>query len=97
MEENKKEKASFSRRTLIKALAGIPILGLFSYEAFKKISFDKEKRTRVIKELGLGDLKAPRIVSVSSGGEKDLLRIGFIGFGNRAGQLSNSLGFIPKL
>ena len=34
MEENKKEKNSFSRRTLIKGLAGVPILGLFSYEAF---------------------------------------------------------------
>ena len=53
------EKPGFPRRTLLKALAGIPILGLFSYEAFKKINFDKEKRTRVIKELGLDDLKAP--------------------------------------
>jgi predicted dehydrogenase len=94
MEENKKEKNNFSRRTLLKGLAGIPIVGLFSYEAFKKISFDKEKRARVIRELGLGDLKAPRNLTVSSGGKADLIRLGFIGFGNRAGQLSHSLGFM---
>lgn len=94
MEENKKEKNNFSRRTLIKGLAGVPILGLFSFEAFKKINFDKEKRSRVIKELGLEDLKAPRQVSLSSGGKEDLIRVGFIGFGNRAGQLSRSLGFM---
>lgn len=88
------EKQGFPRRTLLKALAGIPILGFFSYEAFRKINFDKEKRTRVIKELGLDDLKAPQIVSSSSAKKGDLLRLGFIGFGNRATQLSNSLGFI---
>ena len=93
-QNEKKEKNSFSRRTLIKALAGIPILGLFSYEAFKKINFDKEKRSRVIKELGLDDLKAPRNVTLSSASKGEVLRLGFIGFGNRAGQLSNSLGFM---
>jgi predicted dehydrogenase len=87
------EKQSMPRRSLLKALAGIPILGLFSYEAFRKISFDREKRSRVIRELGLEDLKAPRMVATSSG-KGDLLRLGFIGFGSRAGQLSHSLGFM---
>ena len=88
------EKRPFSRRTLLKALAGIPVLGYFTFEAFRKINFDKDKRSRVIKELGLEDLKAPQIITSSSGKKGDLLRIGFIGFGNRANQLSNSLGFM---
>jgi len=50
MEEGK----SIKRRTLLKALAGIPVLGIFAYEAIRKINFDKSKETRVIEELGLG-------------------------------------------
>ena len=90
----KNEKKSLSRRTLLKALAGIPVLGFFTFEAFRKINFDLDKRARVIKELGLEDLKAPRVLTVSSGKKGDLLRVGFIGFGSRANQLSNSLGFM---
>ncbi|MFH0757504.1 MAG: Gfo/Idh/MocA family oxidoreductase [Bacteroidota bacterium] len=96
MEERQKdinEKHRMPRRSLLKALAGIPLLGLFSFAAFKKINFDKEKRYRVIRELGLEDLKAPSMLTTSSG-KGDLLRLGFIGFGSRAGQLSQSLGFM---
>jgi len=88
MEEGK----TIKRRTLLKALAGIPILGFFAYEAVKKINFDKDKRSRVIKELGLDDIKAPDVIT-ASGNKGDVIRLGFIGFGNRAGQLSNSLGY----
>ncbi|MFO7668035.1 MAG: Gfo/Idh/MocA family oxidoreductase [Bacteroidales bacterium] len=87
------EKNTLPRRTLLKALAGIPILGLFSFEAFRKLNHDKEKRSRVIRELGLEDLKAPRMVTTSPGNGQ-LIRLGFIGFGSRAGQLSQSLGFL---
>ena len=90
----KNENRPFSRRTLLKALAGIPVLGFFTFEAFRKINFDRDKKSRVIKELGLEDIKAPRVVTVSSGKKEDLLRVGFIGFGNRAQQLSRSLGFM---
>lgn len=94
MKEKSKEKKHLSRRTMIKGLAGIPVLGYFSFETFKKINFDNEKRNRVIRELGLEDLKAPSRTSFDSGGKEDLIRIGFIGFGNRANQLSRSLGFM---
>ena len=89
MEEGK----TMKRRTLLKALAGIPVLGFFAYEAVRKINFDKEKKSRVIKELGLDDIKAPEIIT-ASGNKGDVLRLGFIGFGSRAGQLSHSLGFM---
>jgi predicted dehydrogenase len=88
MEEGK----TLKRRTLLKALAGIPVLGFFAYEAVRKIKFDKSKKTGVIKELGLDDIEAPAVISPTSN-KGDLIRIGMIGFGSRAGQLSNSLGF----
>ena len=81
-----------SRRTVLKALAGIPVLGLFAYELMEKKSFDRQNETRLIKELGLGDLNAPHQVSNAAKG--DMLRIGIVGFGNRASALASGLGFM---
>ena len=89
---NMNENKTYKRRTILKALAGIPVLGFFAYETLRKFDFDRDKKSSVIKELGLDDLKAPEVIT-ASGKKGDVLRIGFIGFGNRAGQLSNSLGF----
>ena len=86
MEEGK----TMKRRTLLKALAGIPVLGFFAYEAGRKIKFDSSKKSRVIEELGLGDIKAPAVIKPT--GKGDLIRLGFIGFGNRAGQLRSASG-----
>ncbi|MCU0388199.1 MAG: Gfo/Idh/MocA family oxidoreductase [Chitinophagaceae bacterium] len=90
--QNSNEKNTQSRRTMLKAMAGIPVLGLFAYELMEKKSFDRSKGNHLIKELGLDDIQPPTRISTS--GEVDLLRIGIIGFGNRAGQLANGLGFI---
>jgi predicted dehydrogenase len=89
---NMNENKPFKRRTILKALAGIPVLGFFAYETLRKLDFDRDKKSIVIKELGLDDLKAPEVITASSN-KGDVVRLGFIGFGNRAGQLSNSLGF----
>jgi predicted dehydrogenase len=91
------KKSTLKRRTLIKALAGIPVFGFFAYELIKKKAFDREKKNRVLKELGLENLKAPVIMKSSSGKKGDLLRIGLIGFGNRATAHANGLGYMhPK-
>ena len=87
------QKTSIKRRTLIKALAGLPILGLFSYELAKKRGYDLEKKNRVLKELGLQNIDAPVILK-SSGAKGDLIRIGIIGFGVRAVSHANGLGYI---
>lgn len=86
------EKNIQSRRTVLKALAGIPVLGLFAYELIEKKAWDHTNQTTLIKELGLDNLKAPNKISVTSKG--DLIRIGMIGFGNRATALANGLGFM---
>ena len=82
------------RRTVLKALAGIPVLGVFVLEYLKKSSLDKERKSRIIKELGLEQINAPYLLKSSPQNRNDLLRIGMIGFGNRAKDLAKALGYI---
>ena len=88
------QKSGMNRRNLLKAMAGIPVLGFFAFELFEKWSFDQEKRNRIIKELDLDNLNAPVVLKNAASVKGDLLRIGMIGFGNRAGALSKGLGFM---
>jgi predicted dehydrogenase len=88
-------KEKTTRRTLLKALVGIPVLGVFALELINKYNYDREKKNRIIKELGLEDIKVPEIIKSPSGGAKgDLVRVGMIGFGSRASALANALGFM---
>ena len=93
-EKNENRKSDISRRTVIKALAGLPVLGLFGYQLLKKRNYDLEKRQLIIKELKLDTLELP----VSDYGKRksggDLIRVGIIGYGVRGNQLANSLGFM---
>jgi predicted dehydrogenase len=84
---------TIKRRTLLKALVGIPVLGVFAIELFRKYTYDQDKKNRVIKELGLDNLRAP-VTMKGSSSKSDLLRIGLIGFGNRAVSHANGLGFM---
>jgi predicted dehydrogenase len=94
--DDMRQQSTIKRRTLLKALIGIPVLGVFAFELFKKRTFDQDKRNRVIRELGLDNIKAPVTVR-SSSARSDLLRIGLIGFGGRAVSHANALGYMhPK-
>jgi predicted dehydrogenase len=86
-------KNGIKRRTLIKALAGLPVIGLFAYELAVKRGYDLEKKTRVLKELGLQNLDAP-VILPSSGAKGDLIRVGLIGYGARAVSHANGLGYM---
>jgi predicted dehydrogenase len=88
------QKPKIKRRTLIKALAGIPVLGVFAFELIRKWTHDQDKKNTIIKELGLENLQAPVILKSSSGTKSDLLRIGIVGFGARAASHANGLGYI---
>ena len=84
------------RRNMLKALAGIPVLGVFGFEALRKISYDAKHNVRkeIIQELGLEDLlSSVKQVTKTSG---DIIRIGMAGFGVRGTQLSRGLGFMEK-
>jgi len=87
-----KPKKALQRRTVLKAMIGLPVLGGFAYEVVRKWKFDRQKENRVIEELGLTDLKAP--VAMKSASSGDLIRIGMVGFGSRAQQLSMGLGYL---
>lgn len=82
-----------TRRNALKALAGIPVAGLFGYELFKKINYEEIKRGRITRELGLDKMDFP-LPDYGSAKKRDILRIGIIGFGRRAKQLSAGLGFM---
>lgn len=87
-------KSKLSRRSVLKGLAGLGVLGTFGYLSLNKFNLQSEKIDLTDK---LGLTKAPYIKKSNSGKNKDLLRIGIIGFGIRARQLSKSLGYIhPK-
>ncbi len=88
------QKPTIKRRTLLKSLVGIPVLGAFAFELFEKRSYDQEKKNRIIKELGLDNLRAPSVTKSPSGSKGELLRIGIIGFGTRAKALINGLGYM---
>lgn len=84
------------RRTVLKALAGVPVLGLFGFEVLRKVRYDAKHdvRKEIIHELGLEDLMSSvKQVTPASG---DVIRIGIIGFGMRGKQLSQALGFMEK-
>lgn len=90
---DKDGKLTLKRRTLLKAIAGIPVLGVFALELSEKRSYDLEKKSRIMKDLGLDNLDVP-VLRPSSGVKGDLLRIGIIGFGNRAVSHANGLGYM---
>ena len=85
---------TIKRRTLLKALVGIPVLGVFAFELLKKWTYEQDKKNRIIQELGLDNIQAPAIIKSSSGTKSDLLRIGIIGFGSRAVSHANGLGYM---
>jgi predicted dehydrogenase len=87
-----KENAKVKRRTLLKALAGIPVLGVFGAAALRKNTLEGQKKKAVNAALGLDELQTPAVLKSSSPG--DLLRIGIIGFGNRANAHAHGLGYM---
>jgi predicted dehydrogenase len=93
-QDSSRDKSATSRRTMLKALAGIPILGVFGFEVLKYKNYTSNKNSSVIKVLGLEDLQMPVAAKSITDSGADVLRIGIIGFGGRAQQLSNGLGYM---
>jgi hypothetical protein len=70
---NLTQKPAIKRRTLLKALVGLPVLGVFAIELFKKWTFDQEKKHRILRELGLDNIQAPAVLKSPTGGHSELL------------------------
>lgn len=95
-QENKDHGNGLGRRNMLKALAGIPVLGALGIQVLRKLSYDEKHSVRreIVQELGLEDL--PSIVKPVTRISGDLIRVGIIGFGVRGGQLAKALGFMDK-
>lgn len=88
---------NFGRRKMLKALAGLPIVGALGIQVLRKTGYDDRHnmQRKIIKELGLEDLMSSvKQVSENAGGE--VIRIGIAGFGTRGPQLASALGFMEK-
>ena len=80
------------RRTLLKALAGIPVLGVFALGLLNKTNYDRNKKGMLLKTLELDGIQIPEIPEMKN--KAKVLRIGIIGFGNEGTRLARCLGFI---
>ena len=76
---------------MLKAMAGIPVLGAFGLATYEKFSHDIENdsRRQIISELGLDDL--PASVKPVTKTDGDVIRIGMVGYGIRGKQLARAL------
>lgn len=92
MATDKKLFAAFSRRDLLKSLAGVPILG-----AVWAAGIDTTKKSKLEKDFWLEKLNIKASAPPASGPMSgDPLRIGLIGFGIRGEQLMRALGFASQ-
>ena len=88
-EENKK---TWSRRDILKGIAGAPVVGAVWWAGDRKSSQKSQSRESVLKTLNIS--ASPPPLSGSMAG--DPVRIGVIGFGIRGPQLCRAIGFAQK-
>ena len=88
--------SGIDRRNMLKALAGIPVLGALGIQIFRQASYDDKHNIQeeIVRELGLEDLMD--VVKPVTHQKGRLIRIGIVGFGVRGPQLAQALGFMEK-
>lgn len=95
---NKKSKEEaknhITRRDVLKGIAAVPVLGLFTYDFWKKQALEKARKKVAQLDLGLTS-DAPSILPSSSvGSSEKIVRIGIIGLGGRGRSLLQSAGLM---
>ncbi|NNK61632.1 MAG: Gfo/Idh/MocA family oxidoreductase [Gemmatimonadetes bacterium] len=81
------------RRDLLKALASVPVLGVFFAGWYQKKLTDDAKREAIMAELGL-EGRAPAVIpNAVSRPPGDRVRVGIVGFGGEGESLGRCLGF----
>lgn len=84
---------SMGRRDLLKALASIPVLGVFFAGYYKKKLEEDAKRAAIMEELGISEGAPAYIPGAVSRPVGDRLRVGIIGNGGEGESLIRSAGF----
>ena len=87
------ETTDIGRRDLLKALASVPVLGVFFVGWYQKKLADDAKRAAIMEELGLGDGAPAVIRDAVSNPPGDRVRVGICGFGGEGESLGRCLGF----
>jgi len=85
-EENK---FNFSRRNLLKGLAGLPIVGAVWWAGARASGKARKEKQFILEELNIKAVPPPPSGSMAG----DPIKIGIIGFGIRGEQLCRALGF----
>ena len=94
MSENQnKQPNDQNRREFIKALATVPVLGIFFANLWKKIKVESIKRSNLLADL-IDEKKAPAVGKKIT--DSKHLNIGVIGYGGRGGHLVRGAGFASK-
>lgn len=87
------KKNGFSRRSILKGLATLPVVGLFGYEYFRDSLAKQKTKVDVLNQLGFTK-ESPAIIPKENLGEKsELIRFGIIGPGPRGMSLLESAGY----
>jgi predicted dehydrogenase len=86
------ESPAVKRRDVLKALASVPVLGVFFAGWYKKKLDEDARRRAILSELGVSEAPTviPEAISRPPG---DRLRVGIIGYGGEGESLVRSAGF----
>ncbi len=87
-----KNSGSWSRRDIIKSIAGVPIVGAIGWAGATSTSKNTQARDTILKTLNIQASPPPSSGSMAG----DPIRIGIIGFGIRGPQLCRAIGFAQK-
>jgi len=86
-------RTGITRRDILKALASLPVFGVFFYKLLQKTSIEKDKKTEILSELG-STPQAPSVLPKTTMKKPgQLIRLGIVGFGARGEQLARAAGF----
>ncbi len=84
---------TLGRRDLLKALASVPILGVFSVGWYQKRLDEEVKRQLIMAELGISEGAPAFIPEAVSRPPGNIIRLGIIGYGGEGESLVRSAGF----
>jgi len=92
---DKKPEKKISRRDILKGLATVPVLGVFAYDYWKRITLEGVKNKALATELGFDEnpLPSTRRLIANSG---QVVRVGIIGVGSRGTDLLKAMGFVSN-
>ncbi len=89
---SERKKFSFSRRDLLKGMAGVPVVGAIWWAGAGVTDRAKKQKSLILDELGIEAAPPPPSGSMAG----DPIKIGIIGFGIRGPQLCRAIGFATK-